>query len=358
LVLGGVMAHAQRARTLDPENLNALETWLADQINAGELKLGPAKLLSGGAISENWRLGAEVKDGPRAGKHNWVLRTDAPSGVALSHQKNQEYVCLEAAYQTGVAVPEPIAQSADKGLIGAPFMITGFASGIAQARKIVRDPEISNFGEALAERLGAELARIHMIRPPRPKFEFLGPPPDSPALAQVETMRYHLDNDISQAHPALEYVLAWLASNAPETDAIVLCHSDYRTGNYMVDQGELTAILDWEFAHWGDRHEDIGWFCARCWRFGADQREAGGIAGREAFYRGYDAVSEKPIEANIVPYWEILAAARWANVALMQGERHASSKEESLELILTGLMAPEMEFDALRDIAALEQART
>eukprot|EP01035_Chromulina_nebulosa_P049233 gene49233-66860_t len=36
----------------------------------------------------------------------------------------------------------------------------------------------------------------------------------------------------------------------------------------MVNATGLTGILDWEFAAWGDPHEDIGWLCARCWRFG------------------------------------------------------------------------------------------
>src|SRR5690606_3952518 len=100
---------------------------------------------------------------------------------------------------------------------------------------------------------------------------------------------------------------------------MVLCHGDYRTGNYLVDAGSLTGILDWEFAHWGDRHEDIGWFCARCWRFGADEREAGGIASRADFYNGYNEVADRPVEESRIPYWEVMAAARWAAIALLQG---------------------------------------
>ena len=49
-----------------------------------------------------------------------------------------------------------------------------------------------------------------------------------------------------------------------------------------------------------------------------------------------------------------MAAVRWAVIALQQGERHLSGGEESLELALTGLRAPEMELDALMDIARVE----
>jgi hypothetical protein len=49
-----------------------------------------------------------------------------------------------------------------------------------------------------------------------------------------------------------------------------------------------------------------------------------------------------------------MGAVRWAVIALQQGERHLTGGEESLELALTGLRAPEMELDALLDIAAIE----
>ena len=54
---------------------------------------------------------------------------------------------------------------------------------------------------------------------------------------------------------------------------------------------KLTGILDWEFAGWGDPHEDIGWFCCKGWRFARLDREAGGIAERAPFYRGYEGES-------------------------------------------------------------------
>jgi aminoglycoside phosphotransferase (APT) family kinase protein len=159
-----------------------------------------------------------------------------------------------------------------------------------------------------------------------------------------------------EANPA--QAEGWLEKNAPPKGEVVLCHGDFRTGNYMAQGARLTGILDWEFCHWGDAHLDIGWFCAPCWRFGAEAREAGGIGSREAFYRGYNARAQTPLDAGQVPYWEILAAARWAVVALLQGERHITGGEPSLELLLTGLMAPEMEYDALKGIQALEGEET
>lgn len=348
------MAHANRPRTFDPENLDPLQEWLGAELGADTLTVNKAELLGGGAIGENWRIDATVMGGPQNGSRSWALRTDAASRMAMSHDRANEYYCLKAAHKAGAMVPEPIAVSRDETIIGAPFAMVGLLTGEAQGRKLVRDPLIEKHSDALGESLGRELAKIHSVTPPGQDLEFLDVPDISPALVQVEQMRANLDT-ISEARPALEYILSWLEKNAPPKTRVTLCHGDFRTGNYMADAGKLTGILDWEFCHWGDPHLDVGWLHARCWRFGSDARETGGVAPREAFTRGYNAQSETPLEENLIPYWEILGAARWAVVALLQGERHITGGEPSIELLLTGLMAPEMEHEALRGIMALEE---
>ena len=116
----------------------------------------------------------------------------------------------------------------------------------------------------------------------------------------------------------------------------------------MVDCGELTGVLDWEFAGWGDRHEDLGWFCAKCWRFGATGREAGGISERAPFYEGYEAEAGAAIDPKAVAYWEVMAHVRWAVIAAQQATRHISGIEPSLELALTGHVIPELELEILK----------
>ena len=71
--------------------------------------------------------------------------------------------------------------------------------------------------------------------------------------------------------------LAWLQRHAPSRSPVCLVHADCRTGNYLIEAGELTAVLDWEFAGFSDPLEDLGWMLARYWRFGAYELEAGGI---------------------------------------------------------------------------------
>jgi aminoglycoside phosphotransferase (APT) family kinase protein len=346
------MTEMSRPRTFDPGRLDTLEAWLRGALDARAVRLSGLTLLTGGAIQENWKMSASVDGGPTAGSHIWVLRTDPKSRLPLSLDRAGEFSVLKVAHAAGVTVPAPIVRCADASVLGTPFLIQNFVAGTTQARKLVRDPFIAHYGEALAERLGAELATLHRVHPPRDDLAFLPIPLLPPARAEVTKLRAALDG-ATEARPALEYVLVWLDAHAPATPQMSLIHGDFRTGNYAVDGGRLAGILDWEFAHWGDRHEDIGWFTARCWRYGSDANEAGGIAGHEPFYRGYNRAAEHPVDHEAVTYWQIMAAAKWATIAVLQGDRYRKGGESSLELALTGLMAPEMELDALDGIAAL-----
>lgn len=340
---------AGRARTFDASKRAALAPWLAQAIGADAVDITAADLLAGGAVQENWRIDATVTGGPRAGSHRWVLRTDAAARLAESLDRVAEFHCIEAAFERGVQVAEPVALSETADLIGAPFSIQGFVTGSAQGRRVVRDPALPTFGDRLAGTLGEELAKIHGIRPAAGVLPFLPVPIGNPSRHAVAEMRKSLDQ-ASEPRPALEYILAWLDRNAPEPKALTLVHGDFRTGNYMVQDGQLTAILDWEFAHWGDPREDIGWFIARCWRFGNDEKVAGGIAKFASLLEGYNRATAVAVTAPEVQYFEVLAAARWATIALRQGDRFLTGGERSIELALTGLMPPEMEFDALEII--------
>ena len=326
-----------------------LARWLIAALGARAVQVTRFEKLGGGAIQENWAIDASVTGGPHAGRQALVLRTDAASRVAASHSRAHEYAILGAAWRKGVTVPEPLGLDVEGAVLGKPFYVMRRLAGTAAGHLLVRDDRWRGDRVALADRLGRELARIHAIHP-APEAEalsFLGVPTLPPGRALVEAMRDWLDGN-QTSRPALEWGLRWLERHAPPAPAqLTLVHRDFRTGNYLVDDTGLTGILDWEFAGWGDPDEDIGWFCAKCWRFGAEAREAGGIGARADFYRGYEAESGRSIAPDAVAYWERMAHARWAVVALQQGARHVSGEEPSLNLALTGRRIAELEYELL-----------
>lgn len=331
---------------------SAVEAFLATSLGASEITLD-VEPLSGGAIQENWLLDAAVNGGPWTGRRRFVLRRDSRTVIEASLGRIEEFALLAVARSAGVTVPEPIAVCRDSGMLGGPFTVMAHVPGTAAGHVLTSDRKWTGDRVALGRRLGRELARIHAIRPPHPELAFLPPPEEDHAAVCIAAYRDFLDRQ-DRPWPVLYWGLAWLDRHRPAPVPSTLLHRDFRTGNYLVDEAGLTAILDWEFAGWGDPREDIGWFCARCWRFAAPGREGGGVTNREDFYAGYEAESGSVIDRQGIAYWEVMATLRWAVIAIQQANRYMSGGEDSLELALTGRRLAELSWDILVQTAGIE----
>jgi aminoglycoside phosphotransferase (APT) family kinase protein len=324
----------------------ALTRFLAAASMARAVEITALTRLSGGALQQNWGLDARFSGGSLDGEQRLMLRTNADTGISQSLTRLQEFAVQKAAFAAGVTVAEPLFATENPAIFGKPFFIMRQVEGITAPERITGDRAFDPVLPAIAERLGHELALIHRIRPPRPDLAFLTPHVEVGPTQQIAGFRAYLDRHHTP-RPVLEWGMRWLETHVPPTAEPVLCHHDFRTGNYMLDGGTLTAILDWEFAGWGDPHEDIGWFCCKAWRFARLDREAGGIADRIPFYRGYERESGGAIDPRRVRFWEVLASVRWAVIALEQTDRHMIGGERDLDLALTGRRATECELELL-----------
>lgn len=293
----------------------SLARYLCHAAQASRLTIERIELLNGGAIQENWALSVAVDGGAHAGRHDWVLRTDAPSSVTASLGRAQEYAVLCRARAAGVKVPAPLWLCRDMAVAGRAFFVMERLKGTAAGHRLTRGSELVPDGAALAKELGANLARLHTITPPWRELDFLSDRGGNPALQSIAEYRADLGT-LEESFPVLEWGLRWCELKAPECKQLVLLHRNYRTGNYMVEQGRLSGVLDWEFAGWGDPREDIGWFTARCWRFSQPGCEAGGIGKLEHFLAGYAAVSGCTVSRKDLTYWQVMAHLRWAVIAL------------------------------------------
>lgn len=299
------------------------------------------RLLSGGAIQQNWLYEVE-REGAR---EEWVVRTDNAATLAVSLSRPQEFALLRAAWQAGVPVPEPLFEGRHA---GKPFFVMRRLHGETNAVALCKAAGPGG-DAALLRQCGAALRRIHAIAPPRADLPFLGEPPQDAALAFIAQMRARLD-DAGTPRPVLEWGLAALRRHAPPPVPAVLVHNDFRNGNLMVDGGALRGVLDWEFCAWGDPHQDIGWICAPCWRFANPQLEAGGLGHRADLLAGYGPGLD---EARI-PFWVLAATIRWAVIAADQGARFLSGREPTLELALTAHLLPALEWQVLQQVEAMD----
>ncbi len=324
---------------------------IARQIGASAVTIRTAEHLARGPGPESWRLVVEVEGGRFAGSHVWQLRLNSGARITLSLDCDSEARVLSTVHDAGVMVAAPIAVVGGSSPPGRSFIVQPCMDGGAPAPPTGQDRELGATPVALARELGEQLARVHSITPPQPSLACLPVPISSPARAEVARLRAALDK-AKEPRPALEYVLVWLEAHAPPGKPLTLVHGDFRTGNFTDNNGRLAGIRGWETAHWGDPDEDIGSMAARCSRRGNDDPVAGEIAPLAPFLEAYTAAAAREIPVDAVRYWQIMAAAKQATLAVLQGDRFRRGGELRLELALAGLTPAEREHVALSDIIA------
>jgi aminoglycoside phosphotransferase (APT) family kinase protein len=212
-------------------------------------------------------------------------------------------------------------------------------------RRVVRNPELARSRELLPGELAQSLARLHRVTPANAALPF--PTRPSPARSALDQLAQMLAS-LPGSFPATEYALAWLRERLPRDEQVCLVHGDFRTGNFLVTPEGLSAILDWEFAHFGSPYEDLAWISVRDWRFGRLDQPIGGFAAREPFYAAYEAQTRGSVDLAQVLWWEICGNLRWAVGSVYQGERYLSGEQQDLELVAIARRNVEMEFEALR----------
>jgi aminoglycoside phosphotransferase (APT) family kinase protein len=319
------------------------------QIEGPNVSVGSADPLAGGACQEMYKVEiAGLAGAPE--RRLWVFRSDAKSSLDGSLDRAAELEVVRAAVLAGVKTPEPRWPSRDLLRPGAAAYFLPWCEGEAIGRRVVKARELEKARASLAGELARELAKIHGVRPAaNPEMldgRHAASPSFHPAKIMLDSMRARLER--LAPSPSRELVVRWLVENLPPREGATLVHGDFRTGNFLVTPEGLSAILDWEFAHWGSPYYDLAWICVRDWRFGQLKLPVGGFARRDDFYAAYEAASGTKIDRKLAHYWEVLTNLRWAVGSVQQAQRYLSGLESDIELVAIGRRAAEMEFEALR----------
>lgn len=287
--------------------------------------------LSGGASRETWSFSA--------GGRPLILQRQRRGATA---NMPVEVRSLQAAAAAGVPVPTVVADASDGVALESPAFVVEHVGGESIARKLLRDDEYASVRPRVAGECGAILAAVHRI------------PTDAvPGLVasdQVEGTAAMLAG-LGEPHPAFELALRWLDRHRPAAGPTTVVHGDFRTGNLLIDPERVTAVLDWELVHLGDPMEDLGWFCARAWRFGVDDKPAGGFGSREELWAAYEAAGGAPVDPDAARWWEVLATLRWGVICILQASSHWHGVTRSVELATIGRRASENEHDVLALLA-------
>lgn len=270
-------------------------------------------------------------------RHPLVLRLAGPAGEFSGLPLPVEAELMRAARRAGVPSPEVIAAgSAADGPLGADFVVMERVEGETIPRRILRDPALAGVRPRLAAECGRILAAVHRM-PPVPGLERDG---------GLDRWRELLDA-AGEPHPVLEFALRWLERNRPPANPQVLVHGDFRNGNLIIGPDGVRAVLDWELTHLGDPLEDLGWLCAKAWRFGSPE-PVGGFGGYDELIAAYEEAGGVRVDRDALRWWEMYGVLRWGVICIMQARRHLTGAERSVELAAIGRRTAETEWDLLQ----------
>lgn len=244
-----------------------------------------------------------------------IAQTEPASGVVLRVENGngafagteltfaREAVLYRALRETTLPIPELLALSED----GQALLISRAAgrADLSRDSDQVRHDALRGYVELLARLHELDVSTLSL-----PGYQV---PVDARSHAENEVqLWYRIACRWGSLDPELAFAFAWLTANAPEQVAgTSLLHGDAGPGNFVVDDGEVTALIDWEFAHIGDPVDDLAWLEFRSRRAG----EPAGVA--RAMIEHYVAVSGRSVDPSSLNYYAVLVGVRCAVTAAL-----------------------------------------
>ncbi len=214
-----------------------------------EFSVSPTRI-TGGFETLTYGFQLSLESGNLAGP--LVLRLFNQTSAA--DQSRREEAFQNSLADLGYPVPRVVGQF-DSGVAGRSFNVMERIAGHSMMDEIERT-------EAAAVKITTWLAKIHTR---------LHQIPSAPVIEAVEQagfprdwfstegrLRYMGRYFEGSTFDALRPVFDWLVRNKPaEQVPPVVCHGDFHPGNIMVEDGNVTGVIDWSAVAFADRELDV-----------------------------------------------------------------------------------------------------
>jgi aminoglycoside phosphotransferase (APT) family kinase protein len=233
-----------------------------------------------------------------------------------------------------------------------PALICGFVNGVTKpsgATSAVTGIGI-NFGPSLRAPIGHHVVRDMAIMH---KWDWAAAGLksfDTPELG-TQAVEWNLNHwgrvweeDCNEEVPLMTELLHWLKANMPAIDRISLTHNDFRSGNFLFDEEtqKITAWLDWELAHLGDRHQELGFFAVENMGHMSEdgsQLLSHGLLPIDAMLEAYERESGLSVNRRTVEYYRVFFCYRAAVIILGTCIRAARAGKTHQDLTVAWLSA-------------------
>lgn len=356
--------HGPGYKTLPlPQLCQCLESLLREDLGSS-FEISDARWLSGGASKVQMAFNLEW-DRPGLGfeKTAMVLRME-PAESIVETSRRREFQLIKA-FEGVVPVPHAFWCDADARHLPYPAMVYGFAPGVTKPTDasggvtgmgILMPPAIR---ARLAPQFIDHLRTIHGHDYRKADLTAF----DVPASGTTQCAEWCLNNfervweeDCDEDIPLMRVIAAWLRRNLPVLEKPALIHADYRSGNFLFTEHDtrITAILDWELGHIGDRHQDLAWTTSRAFGNLAEDGKTflvSGLMPEDEFFDAYRKASGFKVNPRTVHWYKIYNAYSLAVMTLATGYRAARNGKTHQDVLVTWVIGVGYSFlDEIREL--------
>ncbi len=342
----GPMGRKLEARIVD---------YLASRLPDGhDFQLQDVQRIAVGWSHETWLFDLVWQEGGTACRRGLCLRRD-PGNTLLRHLSSleQQFRVLQCLADTALPTPRPYWFEHDPAILDMPFLVMEKVPGVCPSPW---GREGRAFYQAAAGRgrlpgsFTATLASLHTLDWRAAGLDFLGVPAPGTGFARREIAKWRALIDLSghPPEPILTDLIAWLEANAPPVERVTLVHGAYRTGNLLIDDDRISAVLDWELQVLGDPMYDVAYVLSDLNREGTPLLS--NLVDRDDFYRDYEAATGFTIDDGICRYYNALYAMRSVAFWMSASGLYAAGQSDDIRLARTAWSVPVVLERAAREL--------
>lgn len=307
-----------------------LTAYLRDRFAEPELIVSGVQALVGGFGKETTIFTAQGQ----ALNGEYVIRRDLGDNAGLDtacHRIHREYPVIRGAFEQGFPAPEALWLDTEHELLpGGDFIVMRRAPGHIAGNFFGAKTEIP---ASLADVLADQMAALHSLR----QMRELGDLTDTirPELWDMSVrdcatryIRNWYEFFLREPHtpsPSLIGLFGWLLANVPGGgEPPRLIHGDIGFHNFLLHDGGMSALVDWEFAHVGDPADDLGYL----------KVTVGGSLDWPSFMARYRAAGGPNVDQRAIDYYGVWAYVRNASGANLLSTRLVTGRADDLKLAI------------------------
>lgn len=295
-----------------------LRRFVSNKLKISNVEISGLRRTSYGYSCENWPFDLRYEQ-PHGEMHveELILRRD-PIATVLKSDRAVEFEVLRSLESChNLPTPRAVWLDRDGEYFGRSATVMSRSPGSCDPMVLSRKNSDGSLPIAMAKKFMDAVVAIHSFDWKAANLDrTFSVPTIGTTDAGVEALEYwdgEFRRNSHVGYPELEFVLAWLRAHVPITREITLVHADFKPGNTLLLDGNISAVLDWETAHLGDPLEDLAWVTnpmrAREHQI-PNKWEAPDMIG---YYR---STTGREIDASSLRWWGVLANFKLLTISL------------------------------------------